>query len=149
MTETEFARLLNRHGASLPRWPAGQQRAAAALLAASPDAQEAWREAAQLDALLTLAVPPSDGPPVELIVARATAVPQGRPAPSRAAWPAWPGFGSWRLGWAPVGALAACLCAGLVLGSTLPHPAPQPGTSDILAIAFGAGRAIDAPSEEP
>lgn len=154
MTEREFTSLLDRYGSDARRWPPAHWDAASALLARSPAARGAWQEAKELDAALALAVPPGDSLPVELIVARATAAAQERPPASRFpaarrfALPAWLGFGV-RLGWAPVGGLAACLCAGVVLGSALPRPAPQPTTADVLALAMGASRAAPLPLEEP
>jgi hypothetical protein len=52
MNLERFTELLDAYGADLDRWPANEQPAATALLAARSDAREAQRRAAAVDALL-------------------------------------------------------------------------------------------------
>lgn len=138
MTPAAFARLLDVHGSDLARWPEAERPAATALLAHSPAAEAAWREARLLDALLDGAVPRVEGPDTAAIVALATACPQE-------AWTARRGRRRSAFVWVPAGALAACLGLGLLLGATRTASSATTA-SEILDLASGAGTAL---GEEP
>ena len=156
MTEKKFQYLLDAHGPDPAHWPAGQRRAAEALLARSAAAQAAWQEARALLSLLDAAAAADRVPEVAQIVANATAHVQTRPvaSPIRRATGSAGSLGGWlRLPlpyrWAPEGALAFCLVLGLALGAILPSAAvpPRDGatTSEILGLAGGGAGASLAP----
>lgn len=62
MNMDRFIDLLDAYGADLDHWPKNEQAAATAMLAARPDAREAQRRAAAVDALLLRAALPEIEP---------------------------------------------------------------------------------------
>jgi len=104
---TRFQELLDVHGPELVRWPEPLQGAARALLAASPGAREAQRQALELAALLDAA---PEILPSAALLSRIAALPARQPR----GWAAWWPFGN---PVAPLMGWAAAAAFGLVVGS--------------------------------
>lgn len=120
VTLERFAAIVDAYGASPPRWPLDERRAAEALLAASADARSLLAEARKLDGLLAAAPveAPSGALVARLMAARPRAALHLSAGKSRgffrelisAIWP----YGSPAV---PAGALAASIVLGIALGS--------------------------------
>jgi hypothetical protein len=131
----QFEIELGRHGGDLAHWPGERRVAAAALIAASPQAAALQREALALDRLLLRAPPALVAAPadqrIDRLVTRIVALPQA-PASLPAAAPA-----AWSLR-GPRLRYAACLLAaltGFTIGALDTRgTAPPP---DLLDLAFG------------
>ncbi len=84
MNLERFIDLLDAYGADLDRWPRNEQAAATALLEVLPEAREAQRRAASVDALL-LRAPLPDLEPSEALRQRVLAQVAALPVASRGA----------------------------------------------------------------
>lgn len=104
MSEGDFERLLDRHGADSSAWPAAAQRPAAALLASSSAARANLDGARLLDAALDVALAPAPTP----LGLRARIVVYAERAGSRLGW--------WNAAWRPLGVACAPLLLGFGLG---------------------------------
>jgi hypothetical protein len=121
MNTSRFAKLLDRHGPALARWPAAEAAAAAALLASSAEARASLAAAVRLDTRLRQDLPQPDAAAVtrlQAAVARRIA---------RAPLPAPPGPLAWLRPAAPAGwgALAAMATCALWLSLSPPRAAPE------------------------
>jgi hypothetical protein len=119
MTTARFAALVEAYGGDPARWPAEERDGARALIAADPSARRALDEAAALDAVLDRA--PAEPPSAELatrILAAAPVPPAGRARSGRVRRlrDRLAGLLAGLGGWQPVGAMAAALILGLVVG---------------------------------
>lgn len=135
-----FLELVEAYGAEPERWPEGERAGALALLATSPEARAACREAAALDGLLDEL---RGFRPSTVLTARVLAAAPAKPAKPgsvlsavlRSLWPARPI-------WQPAGGLAAAALLGLAVG--LSEPTADGGATDPLtvvdldALAFGS-----------
>lgn len=104
-----FAAIIAAYGGAKARWPESERDAAAALLAASPDARAALAEAQRLDRLLDRAPKPTLDLVPDMIAARAVAASQaaaGRRIARRGFWWFVPGASG----------LAAAAIAGFLVG---------------------------------
>lgn len=104
MSDSDFERLLDRHGADSSAWPAAAQARAAALLASSAAARANLDSARLLDAALDAALAPAPTP----LGLRARIVVRAERAGSRLGW--------WNAAWRPVGVACAPLVLGFGLG---------------------------------
>lgn len=135
-----FLELVDAYGAEPGRWPERERAGALALLATSPEARAACREAAKLDGLLDEL--PAYRPSAVVaarILATVPAAQVRRGGPLTAFWRSlWPSGPIWR----PAGGLAAAALLGLAVGLTVPE-ARIGGATDLLtatdldALAYG------------
>ena len=117
MTVSEFEDCIARHGGTLEAWPEGARLAALALLETTPQAVRLLDQARRFDRLFMLDdVPPP--PAVAAILSRATA---RRPLSVRDRLLAVLGPEAGAFSWLHAGGLAACLVAGVIIGSLAPH----------------------------
>lgn len=128
MNIERFQYLAEAFGGDLSRWPAGEQKAAAALLRATPAARRAVKEALALDALLNKATQDDDDARVDRM---ATAI--AARLPDRASTPSPPKLFAprWIAGFLCVMALAGVL-TGTQTGRTV-QPSAQTAAAVSLA----------------
>lgn len=166
MTLEDFELLLDRHGATLNRWPVREQRGAMNLLADSPDARALYDDTLALETLLDLA-PSEPAPSLSLRTAILAHRPQVTSAslqsPSEPLQPealqsrrfvrtartqrrASAGVGAWMHSrWTmPVSALAASLVLGILSGvlmktsgQTAPSAQAVPSVEQVFTIGLG------------
>lgn len=75
MTLKQFKHLLDAYGADVQRWPAGERRAARALLARDPAARAAQQDAAEIDRWLEAYDPPSEAGAAARVTAQLARLP--------------------------------------------------------------------------
>ncbi|HRJ61864.1 MAG TPA: hypothetical protein PKZ99_11870 [Azospirillaceae bacterium] len=127
MNIERFQYLAEAFGGDLSRWPAGEQKAAAALLRASPAARRALDEALALDALLNKATQDDDPKRVDRMAAAITARLSDRPrapAPPRLLAPRW-----------IAGFLCVMALAGALTGAQI-GPTVQPSAQTAAAVSL-------------
>lgn len=135
MNIERFQYLAEAFGGDLSRWPAGEQKAAAALLRASPEARRALDEALALDALLSKATQDDDPKRVGRMAAAIAARLSDRPrAPSSSRLPA----PRWVAGFLCVMALAGAL-TGAQTGRTAPPSAQNAAAVSLADLAEVSG----------
>lgn len=136
MTIDRVLEILEAYGADPARWPAAERAAAQALLAQSPELQQAQADAARLDAILDRMIL-DDMPPLDTtqIAARIAATPQFEPdekpiatlmhvagvrAPAAAGFALAAAIAGFVIGWGmPGGDIAADEFAGLLPGTIM------------------------------
>lgn len=132
MNIERFQYLAEAFGGDLSRWPAGEQKPAAALLRACPAARRALDEALALDALLDKATQDDDPCRIDRMAAAVAAKLSDRPAPGPAPGPALKmPAPRWAVGFLCVMALAGAL-TGAQTGTTARAPAQ---TGDVVTLA--------------
>ena len=120
MTIDEFEDLAFAHGADLGAWPGAAREKAAALLAASPEAQAALTQARSLEAALATVRPADPEPSVELMSRILADAAAATPAPRTAETEVQPKesslLGRLQAFLSPAAACAASAALGLWLG---------------------------------
>lgn len=129
MNIERFQYLAEAFGGDLSRWPAGEQKAAAVLLCASPEARRAVEEAQALDALLSKATRDDDPGRVDRMAAAVAAKLSDRPAAVAALIMPAP---RWAAGFLCVMALAGAL-TGAQTGRTVQPPGQTAAAAVSLA----------------
>lgn len=144
MTLERLAEIAGAYGASPDLWPAGERRAAEALVAGSPQARILVAEAGELDRLLVMA-PTAEEPSAELLSRIMAARPRAATgfivsretrrvgmwrSIARIVWPYGPAA-------FPAGALAASIMLGIGFGAALPSSVTAQGLSS-LGLGSGA-----------
>jgi hypothetical protein len=130
MTLKQFKRLLDAYGADVQGWPAGERRAARALLAREPAARVAQQAAAELDRWLEAYDPPSEAGAAARVAANLTTLPPQAVDWRRALAEFW-----WELHALPrVPAIIAVLLLGFIVGlASIDVARGVPGARDDLS----------------